>query len=155
MASATDALPSINIPHATPSSSSTPRSSEDGTTPHPTSRPALPTRKSSGTLIMPRDQPQATTDAHLDSTDVRSMSPRRSSGEVDRFGETARRDLLDRAAVLQMSLQALVERVEAVRSEHERLEGGNRFLQSYIGELMQTSKITSSGGKKGRGRSGK
>ncbi|TKA33435.1 hypothetical protein B0A54_14132 [Friedmanniomyces endolithicus] len=132
MASATDALPSINIPHATPSSSSTPQSSEDeDEPPHlPAPRPALPTRKSSGTLIMPRDQPQATTDASLDSTDVRAMSPRRSSGEVDRLGETARRDLLDRAAVLQLSLQALVERVEAVRSEHERLEGGNRFLQS-------------------------
>ncbi len=82
---------------------------------------------------MPRDQPQpqaSTAEASLDSRDVRAMSPRRSSGEVDQLGETARRDLMDRAAVLQLSLQALVERVEEVRSEHERLEGGNRFLQS-------------------------
>ncbi|KAK0896307.1 hypothetical protein LTR02_011316 [Friedmanniomyces endolithicus] len=82
---------------------------------------------------MPRDQPQpqaSTTDVSLDASDVRAMSPRRSSGEVDQLGETARRDMMARAAVLQMSLQALVERVEEVRSEHERLEGGNRFLQS-------------------------
>lgn len=46
------------------------------------------------------------------------------------------------ALALQASLLELVERVEAVRAEHERLEGGNRFLQSYIGELMQTSKLT-------------
>ncbi|KAK0252870.1 hypothetical protein B0A54_09663 [Friedmanniomyces endolithicus] len=154
MASATDALPSINVPPAANHPPST-SSSEDEAPHHPTPRPALPSRKSSGTLIMPRDQPQATVDASLDSRDVRAMSSRRSSGEVAQLGETARRDLLDRAAVLQLSLQALVERVEEVRSEHERLEGGNRFLQSYIGELMQTSKITSSGAKKGRGRNGK
>ncbi|KAK0932965.1 hypothetical protein LTR48_001758 [Friedmanniomyces endolithicus] len=154
MASATDALPSINVPPAANHPPST-SSSEDEAPHHPTPRPALPSRKSSGTLIMPRDQPQATVDVSLDSRDVRAMSPRRSSGEVAQLSETARRDLLDRAAVLQLSLQALVERVEEVRSEHERLEGGNRFLQSYIGELMQTSKITSSGAKKGRGRSGK
>ena len=67
----------------------------------------------------------------------------------------------------------IVDRVEVVKSEHEKLEGGNKFLQSYvfprqvdihlltilryIGELMQTSKLTSSGaGKstkvKGKGR---
>ena len=60
----------------------------------------------------------------------------------------------------------IVDRVEVVKSEHEKLEGGNRFLQScvlpllqpppsamppllthtrYIGELMQTSKLTSAG----------
>lgn len=68
----------------------------------------------------------------------------------------------------------IVDRVEVVKSEHEKLEGGNKFLQSYasslqtipeliltthryIGELMQTSKLTSAGaGKatkvKGKGR---
>lgn len=69
----------------------------------------------------------------------------------------------------------IVDRVEVVKNEHEKLEGGNRFLQSYvhswpmmvnmslthpryIGELMQTSKLTSAGaGKstkvKGKGKS--
>ncbi|KAK0787806.1 hypothetical protein LTR75_012804 [Friedmanniomyces endolithicus] len=132
MASATDALPSINVPPTANHPPST-SSSEDEAPQHPTPRPALTSRKSSGTLIMPRDQPQpqaSTTDVSLDASDVRAMSPRRSSGEVDQLGETARRDMMARAAVLQMSLQALVERLEEVRSEHERLEGGNRFLQS-------------------------
>ena len=49
---------------------------------------------------------------------------------VDRLGEEARRDLIAQAKVLQMSLQAIVDRVEEVKSEHEKLEGGNKFLQS-------------------------
>lgn len=67
----------------------------------------------------------------------------------------------------------IVDRVEVVKNEHEKLEGGNKFLQSwvsrtfgllfslltwcsYIGELMQTSKLTSAGAakskNKGKGR---
>jgi hypothetical protein len=34
------------------------------------------------------------------------------------------------AKALQASLLEIVDRVEIVRSEHEKLEGGNRFLQS-------------------------
>lgn len=66
----------------------------------------------------------------------------------------------------------IVDRVEVVKNEHEKLEGGNRFLQSYvlsffivvvskltlpryIGELMQTSKITSTGAGKGLKSKGK
>ena len=58
------------------------------------------------------------------------------------------------ARALQSNLLEILERVDSVKSEHEKLEGGNKFLQSYIGELMQTSKITSTGAgkaKKGRG----
>ncbi|KAI7604231.1 hypothetical protein KC346_g11555 [Hortaea werneckii] len=81
------------------------------------------------------------------------MSPRRNSAEVDKLEEQARKDLIEQAKVLQTSLQAIVDRVEEVKSEHEKLEGGNKFLQSYIGELMQTSNITSSApSKKGKGR---
>lgn len=57
---------------------------------------------------------------------------------------------------MQDSLLEIVDRVESVKEEHEKLEGGNRFLQSYIGELMQTSKLTAAGaagkGKGGRGK---
>lgn len=35
------------------------------------------------------------------------------------------------ARALQASLLDLVDRVEMVRTEHEKLEGSNRFLQSY------------------------
>lgn len=121
------------------------------------SRPKLPSRKSSGTMIVSRDAPTTVVDDGFEEDDVRAMSPRRNSEEVDRLGEAARQDLIEQARVLQTSLQAIVDRVETVKSEHEKLEGGNKFLQSYIGELMQTSKITSSAPpkSKGKGRSGK
>lgn len=34
------------------------------------------------------------------------------------------------AKALQASLMEIVDRVEIVKSEHEKLEGGNKFLQS-------------------------
>jgi hypothetical protein len=36
------------------------------------------------------------------------------------------------AKALQASLMEIVDRVEVVKSEHEKLEGGNKFLQSYV-----------------------
>lgn len=66
----------------------------------------------------------------FDENDVRTMSPRRNSEEVDKLSEEARKDLIEQAKLLQMSLQAIVDRVETVKSEHEKLEGGNKFLQS-------------------------
>jgi len=104
-------------------------------------------------MIVPRDQTETTVDSEIEEGDVRTMSPRRNSAEVDRLGEAARDELIKQAKELRASLQAIVERVEEVKSEHEKLEGGNKFLQSYIGELMQTSKITSSAPpRKGKGR---
>jgi len=89
--------------------------------------------------------------------DARTMSPRRTSEELDKLGESARQALLQQARELQESLLQIVEKVENVKAEQAKLEGGNRFLQSYIGELMQTSKLTSTGaGKsKAKGKSSK
>ncbi|KXL49774.1 MAG: hypothetical protein FE78DRAFT_160220 [Acidomyces sp. 'richmondensis'] len=135
-----------------PSPDSSATASEDDT-PRLTTRPKLGSRKSSGSMIVPRDQTEVTVDSEIEEGDVRTMSPRRNSEEVDRLGEAAKDDLIKQAKQLQASLQAIVERVEAVKNEHEKLEGGNKFLQSYIGELMQTSKITSSAPpRKGKGR---
>ena len=144
MTSATDAIPSINEPHdlstrpgpsPSPSSSdSSAAASEDDTarlSSHRLSRPKLGSRKSSGTIIVPRDGSSTVVeDESIDEGDVRSMSPRRSSEEVDRLGEDARKDLIEQAQLLQTSLQAIVDRVETVKTEHEKLEGGNKFLQS-------------------------
>ncbi|KAF2765206.1 hypothetical protein EJ03DRAFT_280506 [Teratosphaeria nubilosa] len=130
--------------------------SEDDDIPRLTTRPKLGSRKSSGTMIVPREQAETEVDSDIEEGDVRTMSPRRSSEEVDKLGESARKDLIEQAKMLQTSLQAIVDRVEEVKNEHEKLEGGNKFLQSYIGELMQTSKITSSAPpKKGKGRNNK
>lgn len=41
------------------------------------------------------------------------------------------------AKALQSSLQALAERIEAVKSDHDKLENENRFLQDYIGGLTR------------------
>jgi len=81
-------------------------------------------------MIVPRDGPTTVDEAEIDEDDVRSMSPRRNSTEVDELGEAARKDLIEQARTLQTSLQAIVDRVEEVKSEHEKLEGGNKFLQS-------------------------
>lgn len=94
------------------------------------SRPKLGSRKSSGTMIVPRDAQDTVVDEEIEEGDVRTMSPRRNSEEVDKLGEEARRDLIQQAKVLQTSLQAIVDKVETVKSEHEKLEGGNKFLQS-------------------------
>ncbi|KAF2753126.1 hypothetical protein EJ05DRAFT_226272 [Pseudovirgaria hyperparasitica] len=116
-------------------------------------RPKLGSRKSSGTIIIPRDSPHVELkDEDYDETDARTMSPRRSSEEIDRLGEGAKDALLEQSKQLQASLLEIVERVESVRAEHEKLEGGNRFLQSYIGELMQTSKLIAAGASKMKGK---
>jgi hypothetical protein len=80
--------------------------------------------------------------------DARSMSPRRDSVETDRLAEGVRRAMEKEARDLQTGLLEMVDRIEAARVECERLEGGNRFLQSYIGELMQTSRVTQVGGRR-------
>ncbi|WPH04951.1 Hypothetical protein R9X50_00784800 [Acrodontium crateriforme] len=155
--------PSSNHHHAqhcpqSPSPDSSAVASEDDSrSPRLTARPKLGSRKSSGTMIVPRDAPNTVVESDIEEGDVRTMSPRRNSEEVDKLGEEARRDMIEQAKTLQLSLQAIVDRVEEVKNEHEKLEGGNKFLQSYIGELMQTSKITSTAPpkNKGKGRSGK
>lgn len=81
-------------------------------------------------MIVTRGQEHVVEDEDLDEGDVRAMSPRRNSAEVRKLSDDARRDLMEQARLLQTSLQAIVERVESVREEHERLEGGNKFLQS-------------------------
>lgn len=81
-------------------------------------------------MIVSRDHSATIVEPEFEEGDVRTMSPRRSSEEVDKLGEEARRDLMEQAKTLQSSLQAIVDRVETVKSEHEKLEGGNKFLQS-------------------------
>jgi hypothetical protein len=39
-----------------------------------------------------------------------------------------------------MSLQALIERIDGIESEYNKLKAENRFLQDYIGNLLVCSK---------------
>lgn len=94
-------------------------------------RPGIGSRKSSGTIIIPRESKNVELeDEEYDENDARTMSPRRTSEEIERMGEDARQALINQAKHLQASLLEVVERVETVKNEHEKLEGGNRFLQS-------------------------
>jgi hypothetical protein len=140
-------------------------------------RPRLGSRKSSGTIIIPRDSPNIELkEEEYDDGDARTMSPRRSSEEIEKMGQDARQALIEwvpsylqillqdcrpsrrsaqttsllpgivsasnqsmnypltniprQAKQLQASLMQIVDRVEVVKNEHEKLEGGNRFLQS-------------------------
>lgn len=109
-------------------------------------RPPLPSRKSSGTLIVPRDSSQVGPIAtHFEPDDVRAMSPRRTSEDLENMGRQAREELHRHAKALQDSLLMLFNRIEAVKEEHDKLDSNNKFLQKYIGDLMSTSKITATG----------
>lgn len=70
--------------------------------------------------------------------------------DLANLGNEARDELRRHAKALQDSLANILGRIEAVRSEHDKLDNNNKFLQKYIGDLMATSKITatSSRGKK-------
>ncbi|KAK0751861.1 hypothetical protein B0T18DRAFT_317493 [Schizothecium vesticola] len=111
-------------------------------------RPRLPSRKSSGTMIIHRDSVDAgPVDLPLGPDDVRSMSPRRTSEDIETLGKAARQELQRHAKALQDSLLILFDRIEAVKEEHDKLDNNNKFLQKYIGDLMTTSKFTTTGTK--------
>lgn len=113
--------------------------------PMPT-RPRLPSRKSSGPLAVPRDSSAVgPVDTHFGPDDVRAMSPRRTSEDIDKMGKEAREEMRRHAKLLQESLITIFNRIEAVREEHDKLDSNNKFLQKYIGDLMSTTKITATG----------
>jgi hypothetical protein len=59
-------------------------------------RPRLGSRKSSGTIIIPRDSPHIEMkEEDYDDNDARTMSPRRSSEEIEKMGQGARQALIE------------------------------------------------------------
>lgn len=59
-------------------------------------RPRLGSRKSSGTIIIPRDSPNVELkEEEYDDGDARTMSPRRSSEEIEKMGQDARQALIE------------------------------------------------------------
>ncbi|PSK53864.1 hypothetical protein B9Z65_7670 [Elsinoe australis] len=157
-----DPVPSIVAAHssnseplASPTSSSSSSIDEGAHGPSRLGRPKLGSRKSSGTMIISRDSPRVELnedEEEYDQDDVRCMSPKRSADEVEKLSEDARSALIEQAKQLQASLLAIVDRVETVKEEHDKLEGGNKFLQQYIGELIQTTKSAAGKSKKPSGR---
>jgi len=61
------------------------------------------------------------------------------------MSQEAREQLQQHAKLLHDSLLEIFNRIEAVKEEHDKLDSNNKFLQKYIGDLMSTTKITSTG----------
>ncbi|TVY19280.1 hypothetical protein LARI1_G002366 [Lachnellula arida] len=106
-------------------------------------RPKMTSRKSSGTIIIPRETAKVElnrSDEVFDEDDARAMSPRRSEQDLEKMGQDARAQLNEFKSLLE-----IFNRIEAVKEEHDKLDNNNKFLQKYIGDLMSTSKITATG----------
>jgi len=56
------------------------------------------------------------------------------------------------AQILQSSLAALAERIDEVKSDHDKLESENKFLQEYIGGLTRTMSKGEIGSTSGSGK---
>lgn len=57
-------------------------------------RPRLPSRKSSGPLVVPRDSSAVgPVESSFGPDDVRAMSPRRTSEDINRMGKEAREEM--------------------------------------------------------------
>ncbi|KAH8815143.1 hypothetical protein F5884DRAFT_166207 [Xylogone sp. PMI_703] len=114
-------------------------------------RPKMVSRKSSGTIIVPREHPRVELqegDEIFDQDDARAMSPRRNSEDLEKMSQEAREQLSQHAKILQQSLLEIFNRIEAVKEEHDKLDNNNKFLQKYIGDLMSTTKLTSTSSRK-------
>ncbi|KAJ5804706.1 uncharacterized protein N7518_001009 [Penicillium psychrosexuale] len=126
-------------------------------------RPRMASRKPSASILVPRDHPEIEIEEEeFPPDDARAMSPRRNSADLERLGKEARQTLQEskipaanqmnsekyrQAKALQSSLQALAERIDAVKSDHDKLENENKILQDYIGGLtrnMTKSEMTRS-----------
>jgi hypothetical protein len=86
--------PTVNEPSLSPSSSSA-SIAEDGST-NRLQRPRLTSRKSSGTIIVPREHPRVELkegDEVFDEDDARAMSPRRSSQDLEKMSQDAKEQL--------------------------------------------------------------
>ncbi|KAI8664668.1 hypothetical protein NCS57_00508800 [Fusarium keratoplasticum] len=110
-------------------------------------RPPLPTRKSSGSLVVPRDSSAVgPIEPNFGPDDIRAISPRRTSEELDKIGKEAREEIrrIRYVDALQDSLLIIFNRIEVLHEEHDKLHTNNKFLQKYIGDLTSASKITAS-----------
>ncbi|KAM5443504.1 hypothetical protein MferCBS31731_001277 [Microsporum ferrugineum] len=137
--------------HPSPASSSSSASDTEPERKSRADRPRIASRKPSASILVPRDHPEIEIEKEeFPPDDARAMSPRRNSADVEKLGTQARHTLQEQAKTLQSSLQALAERIDEVKSDHDKLENENRFLQDYIGGLTRTmstkTELTSTSG---------
>lgn len=79
----------------------------------------------------------------LDKLSDRCPSPRRDNHDIERIGREKMALLHEEALNLQENLGAILDRLTVARQECERLAKENRFLQEYIGSLMETGSLVS------------
>ncbi|KAL8973370.1 MAG: hypothetical protein Q9197_002396 [Variospora fuerteventurae] len=101
-------------------------------------RPRLSQRKSSGTMIIPRDAPTEAPSQEFPPEDARAMSPRRSSEETDKMLIKARLSIEKRAQDMQSGLAAIATQIETVSKNCESLDRQNQALQDAIGDMTRS-----------------
>ncbi|KAL8942033.1 MAG: hypothetical protein Q9216_001886 [Gyalolechia sp. 2 TL-2023] len=101
-------------------------------------RPRLTQRKSSGTMIIPRDAPVEAPPQEFPPDDARAMSPRRSSEETEKMLVSARLSIEKRAQDMQSGLAAIATQIETVSKNCESLDRQNQALQDAIGDMTRS-----------------
>ncbi|KAH6974878.1 hypothetical protein EDB80DRAFT_546207, partial [Ilyonectria destructans] len=71
----------------------------------------------------------------IEPDDLRAMSPRMTSEDVEALEREMHTELRRHAKALQDSLLLIFNRVEAVKKGHEKLDSNKKLLQKYIGDL--------------------
>ncbi|KAL8654485.1 MAG: hypothetical protein Q9226_003417 [Calogaya cf. arnoldii] len=137
----TSAVPAIV--HSNPTNTNTPYSSQSTDTDetpdtNKLSRPQLMSRKSSGTIIIPREAPTEAPPQDFPPGDARAMSPRRSSEETDKMLTSARQSIERRAQDMQSGLEAIATQIETVSKNCESLDRQNQALQDAIGDMTRS-----------------
>ncbi|MDI1490130.1 MAG: hypothetical protein OHK93_001330 [Ramalina farinacea] len=124
------------------SSSSEPASKKPSTMSPP--RPSLGSRQQSGSMIVPSNHPEieCKTPREFPPDDARAMSPRQSTENLDQMCGESRDKIQSSAIEHQAGLAALVEKIESVKTGHEKLERDNNALQEYIGGLTKSMSKT-------------
>ena len=116
-------------------------------------------------MIIPADHPDVEgKDEEYPPHDARAMSPRRSSADTDKMVEETRRiveryvipfrsevrtcllnENYSHALEKQSGINALIEKIENVKTDHDQLHRNNLALQDYIGGLHRSMSRTALG----------
>ncbi|KAL9006866.1 MAG: hypothetical protein Q9188_000397 [Gyalolechia gomerana] len=125
-------------PPASQSTSNTSTDTDEDSNRSKLTRPRLMQRKSSGTMIIPRDAPTEAPPQQFPPDDARAMSPRRSSEETDKMLVSARLSIEKRAQDMQSGLAAIATQIETVSKNCESLDRQNQALQDAIGDMTRS-----------------
>ncbi|KAL8721324.1 MAG: hypothetical protein Q9225_001984 [Loekoesia sp. 1 TL-2023] len=131
-------ITSLPTPPPSQSASNTSTDTDEDSNRFKLTRPKLTQRKSSGTIIIPRDAPTEAPPQEFPPDDARAMSPRRSSEETDKMLVNARLSIEKRAQDMQSGLAAIASQIETVSKNCESLDRQNQALQDAIGDMTRS-----------------